>query len=91
MKLIERVGPIDTGDGVLHRPSGETWVVAYVNNGHLAWCGWPHGMAPVADCELVSEATAEYRTKLLRDMVRCDDSRGSYAQRRLQMAEEAQG
>ena len=32
---------IDTADHVKHGPSGETWVVAYVEDDRLAWCGWP--------------------------------------------------
>ena len=34
---------IDTGDTVKHGPTGETWVVAYVQGDRLAWCGWPEG------------------------------------------------
>jgi hypothetical protein len=40
---------IDTADHVLHGPSGETWVVAYVEGDRLAWCGWPEGEAKLAD------------------------------------------
>ena len=43
---------IRTGDTVYHQPSGETWVVAYVDEDRLAWCGWPEGEARLEDCEL---------------------------------------
>lgn len=43
-----------TGDHVLHKPSGETWVVAFVDGDDLAWCGWPNGLARTSDCELDS-------------------------------------
>jgi hypothetical protein len=58
---------IDTGDHVLHAPSGETWVVAYVRGDRLAWCGWPQGEATLTDCVLLKKATAEERIKLLRE------------------------
>ncbi len=48
---------VRTGDTVLHRPSGETWLVACVRGDCLAWCGWPEGEARLADCELLSSAT----------------------------------
>lgn len=61
-------GMIDTGDSVKHGPTGETWVVAFVENDRLAWCGWPEGFADLADCTLVRKATPEQRVKLLREM-----------------------
>lgn len=80
---------IDTGDTVKHGPTGETWVVAYVQGDRLAWCGWPPGEAQLSDCLLVQKAAPGYRDKLLRDMadMRLDpegwDRRKSYAQQRL--------
>jgi hypothetical protein len=53
------------GDRVLHRPSGETWVLAYVDGDHLAWCGWPAGEAKVSDCELVAQCSDAEHLKLL--------------------------
>lgn len=48
---------IRTGDTVLHRPSGERWLVAYVYQDYLAWCGWPEGEAKLSDCELIRVCT----------------------------------
>jgi hypothetical protein len=59
---------IDTGDTVFHRPTREEWLVACVQGDHLSWCGWPEGMARLADCLLVDKATHAEREKLLRDM-----------------------
>lgn len=59
---------IDTGDAVVHGPTGETWLVAYVEDGQLAWCGWPEGTADVSDCTLVRKATPEQRVTLLREL-----------------------
>ena len=56
---------IDTRDHVFHRPTCETWVVAYVKGDRLAWCGWPEGEAELADCQLVRKATEPERTALL--------------------------
>jgi hypothetical protein len=76
---------IDTADVVLHKPTGERWVVAYVRDDRLAWVGWPEGEAALGDCELVSVATDEQRIKLLEQMAqaRADDSRARYARHRL--------
>lgn len=59
---------IDTGDHVLHGPTGETWVVARVLEDKLAWCGWPQGWANLADCTLVKKACPESRLRLLREI-----------------------
>lgn len=77
---------IDTGDSVFHKPTGETWLVAFVEDGRLSWCGWPEGWANLSDCELTQKATEEQRDKLLRKMAAMpypEDSRCRYAQRRL--------
>jgi hypothetical protein len=46
---------IRCGDHVLHRPSGEEWVVAYADyeSGNLAWAGWPDGSARIEDCDRI--------------------------------------
>ena len=75
---------IDTADSVLHGPTGETWLVAYVEGDRLAWCGWPEGEANLADCTLTKKATPEQRNKLLSEMAGCtNDRRGRYARQRL--------
>lgn len=74
---------IDTGDTVLHGPSGEKWLVAFVDGEHLYWCGWPEGRALLADCTLVRKATAEQKHKLLLEMSESQGVRASYAQRAL--------
>ena len=58
---------IKPGDHVLHRPSGETWVVAYADyeSGHLSPCGWPEGRADLSDCELVKSASDEKSRALI--------------------------
>lgn len=70
-----------TGDHVLHRPSGETWVVAYVRGDDIASCGWPIHLARTSDCELVKAATDDEHSKLLREMAEMPghDHRRSYA------------
>lgn len=78
---------IDTADHVHHEPSGEEWVVAYVRNGKLAWCGWPCGEANLSDCRLIRKATDAERDRLLREMSDCNDPRGSYARERLGMTQ----
>ena len=56
-----------TGDTVHHQPSGETWIVAYVDGEYMAWCGWPEGEARTEDCEVVRVVSdAEHEAWLLR-------------------------
>jgi hypothetical protein len=56
---------IDTGDTVMHIPTGETWLVACVQGNDLSWCGWPEGYAKVKDCRLIRKAPPEERLALL--------------------------
>jgi hypothetical protein len=72
-----------TGDHVLHKPSGETWLVAMVEGEHLTCCGWPESVARVSDCKVVKVATADERLKLLQNMARSSGRRAAYAQRAL--------
>lgn len=66
-----------TGDTVKHGPSGEEWVVAYVDRDYLAPCGWPPGEAKVADCTLVEECSEEESLALLRRLAEMrGDGRG---------------
>ena len=49
---------IRPNDTVLHKPSGETWVVCGVDHekGELIPCGYPFPtIAKLSDCELVEE------------------------------------
>ena len=55
-----------SGDVVRHRPSGEKWVVAYVEGDWLAWCGWPPGEAKVSDCDLLEACSDEEHKESLR-------------------------
>lgn len=58
---------IRAGDIVHHEPTGEDWVVAYVQGDRLAWCGWPAGEANLNDCWLKKTCTdAEHRDWLER-------------------------
>jgi hypothetical protein len=76
---------VDTGDVVLHKPTGERWVVAFVSGENLSWLGWPEGFAKVSDCELLETAKPEVRQQLLERMAAMDgmDSRKTYARQRL--------
>lgn len=40
------------GDHVLHHPSGEEWLVAWVEGADLAPAGWPECIARLSDCEV---------------------------------------
>lgn len=84
---------IDTGDHVKHGPTGETWLVAFVEGDRLAWCGWPEGFADLADCTLIQKAAPGEREKLLASMAEIGDGdmRGRYARRALAKDAEARG
>ncbi len=45
------------GDHVFHQPSGETWLVAWADDEHLAPNGWPPSVAQLSDCEVVRRCT----------------------------------
>ena len=74
---------IRAGDHVFHKPTGETWVVAYVDGDYLAWCGWPEGEAKLADCELVKRASDEEHLRWLNDIANSSGRRASMAKRAL--------
>lgn len=50
-----------TGDHVYHKPSGETWVVAWADHssGYMSPCGWPTCQAQISDCAVTRIATDE--------------------------------
>lgn len=72
---------IDTGDTVFHRPTRETWLVAYATDRHVCPCGWPESLADLSDCSLVEKATSAERLGLLEDLAAAggNDSRVRYA------------
>jgi hypothetical protein len=49
------------GDSVKHRPSGETWVVAWADpaTDQLVPCGWPLCIAKLSDCDLDEVVTVD--------------------------------
>lgn len=73
--------PFRTGDMVRHRPTGETWVVAYADpsTGYMAWCGWPAGRALITDCTLTEAADDEAHQRWLREVVNSTDFRANRA------------
>lgn len=71
------------GDIVKHGPTGEEWLVAYVDGEHLAWCGWPEGEARVADCTLVRAVDDERHLFWLRECAKSDGRRARMAQTEL--------
>lgn len=78
--------PPRTGDHVYIRMLDEEWVVAYVENGMLACCGWPFTIISVSHCEVSYRATdAEYR-ELLIDLASMpgNDPRRSWAIRQIE-------
>ena len=63
---------IDSGDLVLHKESGEHWVVMKVTeDGYLHWAGWPQGRLLVTEFELIRKATPTERDHM-RQYVRKD-------------------
>lgn len=55
------------GDTVRHRPSGETWIVAYADYevNDLSPCGWPETVARITDCDLVRSASDDEHRSLV--------------------------
>lgn len=77
---------IDTGDSVLHEPSGETWLVARVRDDKLAWMGWPPGWANLSDCKLVSKASDAGRQQWLKQLSESGHHCADWAKERLASA-----
>ena len=74
---------IDTGDIVLHRPTGENWVVARVDGNKLAWLGWPPGWGDLADCVLVKKASNGERHSHLASLAKSGHHCAAWAAERL--------
>lgn len=74
------------GDTVKHRPTGETWTVAFVEGENLSWVGWPYGYAKISDCDLVEECSLSEHVALLR---RIEVYRPEGGDRRPEMARRA--
>lgn len=83
--IEKRMTAIDTGDTVIHTPTGEEWLVAVVENNTLCCCGWPATLVKVEDCVLTEKATPEARDALLKRLANIveADPRGAYARARL--------
>jgi hypothetical protein len=75
---------IDTADHVHHAPSGETWVVMFVDGDHLYYCGWPNGSGLLTDCKLTKKASAAERHKLLVDLAAGSTHGAAHAKRELE-------
>jgi hypothetical protein len=72
------------GDIVHHEPTGEDWVVAYLDGEHIAWCGWPAGEAMARDCWLKKSSTDEEHRSWLEQIAKSDGKRARMAQRELE-------
>lgn len=74
---------IRAGDHVRHRPSGEIWVVAFADyeSGDLAWCGWPEGVARIADCDLVEKASDDEHARIVAQIILSGGMRACGVQR----------
>jgi hypothetical protein len=75
---------IRAGDIVHHEPTGEDWVVAYVDGEHLAWCGWPAGEARLSDCWLKKTCTDAEHIDWLKQIAKSDGKRARMATRALE-------
>ncbi len=76
------------GDHVHHKPSGEDWVVAYVDGDYLCACGWPESEAKVADCALIKEASDGEHIDWLRRCAQSDGKRARMARAALETMSE---
>jgi hypothetical protein len=72
------------GDVVLHRPTGEHWLLAYavMERNEVAACGWPPSRAKADDCVLLEAASDEKHDEMLREWAqkvpREDDNHGDH-------------
>ena len=73
-----------TGDVVRHKPSGETWVVAYADSYDVICCGWPETIARPEECELIEACSDEEYWKLVERVSHISGLRGSRCAQLLQ-------
>ena len=74
---------IKCGDHIHHEPSGEDWVVAYVNGDHLVCQGWPESAAKLSDCVLIKSCSFEEHIASLEECAKSSGSRAYHARKRL--------
>jgi hypothetical protein len=80
-RLLERAMSVvlpRCGDAVLHRPSGETWLVTSAEGELPAPSGWPNSIAQLAACEVLNRCSdAEHAAAVgeWRSVDDCSDSR----------------
>ena len=75
-----------TGDVVRHEPTGETWVVAFCEDGRVAPMGWPMCLAKESDCTLTDAASDGVHKIMLEELAAMNDTRDMrcrYARRTL--------
>lgn len=53
---------------IRHRPSGETWTLAWADESEVICCGWPETFAKASDCVLVKAASDEEYIAMLRQV-----------------------
>jgi hypothetical protein len=75
-------GEIKPGDVVMHKPSGEEWIVAalHYSGDELAPVGWPACVVKVKDCVLVESCSVEESEKIVDEWSRmsCEDFRKTW-------------
>lgn len=77
------------GDHIHHKPTGETWVLAFGDledgGGKVAPCGWPGCLASASDCTLLKAADDNEHMETLRRVanMKGTDFRGLRASRYL--------
>ena len=67
-----------SADKVFHRPSGETWILAWADDKEVSPCGWPETIAKVSDCEMVEEATQEELEAMLKKWAEMEGNNSDY-------------
>lgn len=74
------------GDHVYHKPSDQTWLVAYADteSGYMAWSGWPEGRAPIADCKLVYACTDKEHAQAVSDWLDKGNASNDHRRRAVQ-------
>lgn len=79
--------PIDSGDVVVHRPTGENWVIGASTGKYVYPQGWPPTRANAADCDLVERASIAWFRETIFEWSekKSSDERCEINQRRIQL------
>lgn len=69
------------GDHIFHKPTEETWIVAYCEGDVLVATGWPGSIARTSDCVLTVQVSDAGHRRFVAQWRKSDDPRSVHVAR----------